>query len=350
MPVTLCDIISNIFLEAERMVKKFSIKVEFGRTSKKLSLDENYKKLTKKISKANKNLDKSSQKFIEITSKFPDFKIKNKNLVSSIKLKESVFGMLYANIEVNNRDMKLIIDTGAEKTTFTNEALESLSTDLKNNEAVEVGSAYDKKENMEIAMVKNILIGKTSAINIPVLVINKKHLMSEEDNENIVFDGILGWDVLRQLNFELDHREMELRIVSSYEDKGIKNLVKSNFPAVLVIDKDNKLRIFGIDTGATNSWLNEKLIQEDNLYVIDTEKKIGYGAHGKEETTVNIIKNYELSLNDLKISFKNIRTGFTGFLNDFEFDGVFGRDILKNNILKLDNSKGLIALKRNNIT
>jgi predicted aspartyl protease len=271
-------------------------------------------------------------------------RIENNSRCSIIKLRKNIIGMLAADIMVNNNNMTFIIDTGAEMTILKNDALVKGHI-KKANEKIEVSSFSNKMNEMEIAIADCITIDKVNVFNLPVLVMDVHQLsFSILGNEIFKFDGILGWDVLSQLDFEIDYKKMEFRIITFNAEVNIPNLIKSSFPTALVMDEHNKLRVFGLDTGARKSWISEGLIEKAGLDVVNIKEKMALGINGKEKTVVKIVKDYKIMINNTQISFENIGTGFTGFLYNFEFDGVLGIDIVKDNVLKVINSKGIVNL------
>lgn len=332
------------------MFNRYKSTVRYNKINQYVLNNDNYKEVVNSIIKANENLDKESLKFQEVIGKYPKSKLEKKDKDQVIKLKKHIFNMITCNIEINNNIITVIIDTGAEVSVLTDKALKNINVELNPEEKVEVGSSNGSKDEMQAALVGKVSIGDTNITNLPVLVIDGKQLsLSILGYKLFKVDGILGWDVLSKFDFEIDYRKLELRITQINEENGILNLVKSSFPAMLVTDKWGEIRTFGLDTGARNSWINEKLIKKAELIIRKNKKQKISGVHGKEIKIVNVVKEYEVMLKDTSISFENINTGYTKFLNNYEFDGVLGADILKDNIIRVINSKGIIMLGGDNV-
>lgn len=327
------------------MFNSYKSIVKHNKTSQYEINKDNYKKVIDKIISANQNLDIESQRFRDIIEKYPDSKIEKTDKNQVVKLKKLIFNMITCNLEINNKIVTVLIDTGAEVSAFTDRLLMSINAELKQEEKVKVGSSNGSKAEMQVALVSKISIGDTNIINLPVLAIDKKQLSFSILGYTLFkVDGILGWDVLSQLDFEVDYKKLELRIMQDIEEDSIANLVKSSFPVILLLDKYGEIRAFGLDTGARKSWLNKNLIEKAELVIRKNKKQKILGVHGKEIETVSIIKGYEVMLKDTSISFVNINTGYTKLLNNYEFDGVLGADVLKNNIVKIINSKGIVII------
>lgn len=294
--------------------------------------------MVNEVVNASEDLDESSKHFYQITSKFPRTSFENINEMSSIKFRRHEVGLIELNINVNENEMTFLFDTGAQITLMTNRALKKVNIENKANEKVEVGSSNSLKADMEIALVDKITIGKTKIFNLPVLVI-------DDNNLPVHFDGILGWDILSNLDFEIDVKNSELRIITYSDEEITPNLMKSSFPTVLVTDETNQIRTFGIDTGATRSWINEKLIDKASLKVVKIEEEERMGLHGKEKNQLKIIEELKIHIYDSVFTCDNIRTGRTILLNNYGFDGVIGSDVMKDNVVKVINSKGLFIIE-----
>jgi clan AA aspartic protease (TIGR02281 family) len=330
------------------MLNRYRFNIENTSQNQGLNFDDRYKGIVNKILEANQNLDIASQKYYGDIQKYPRPSLDYSILNSIIKLKKNILGMLLINVKVKNKKMKFLIDTGAEVTILTDEALSSVGISYDVNDKINVGSSNNQKSEINLALLDRIEIGGVNFLNLPVLVISEKKVSFSVFNIKLFkLDGILGWDVLKQLDFEIDYNKSKLRIIefNTWESESESNLIKSSFPTILVSDENENIKIFGLDTGSRKSWLNDNLVGTIGIKVVKQKKHKIIGAHGKDEETVNIIKEYKIKLSDKQLIFNNISTGFTGFLNNFEFDGVLGTEVFKNNIIKIINSKGIILIK-----
>lgn len=328
------------------MFNRYKSTVKFNKQDKFLTEYDRYHRVVDEVLKANQNLDAKTQKFMDTISEFPQFKVENKDEKSNIKIEKGILGLTTIEIFISNRKMRFLLDTGAQVSCLSYPSSITVESIRKANKKVEVGSANNNISEMEVALIDEVKIGKTKFFNLPVLILEENQLSFSLFGYKIFqFDGILGWDILSHLDFEIDYKNLEFRIVQSEEEDQIENLITSDFPTVLVIDEKDEIRTFGLDTGARKSWINDKLVEEAGLKILKEKKRKTVGIHGKEMNVVKVIQEYKTSLKDSLITLEKIETGFTGFLNGYELDGVFGSDILKDNIIRVINSKGILQLK-----
>jgi len=59
---------------------------------------------------------------------------------------------------------------------------------------------------------------------------------------------------------------------------------------------------------------------------------------------VSVVDAYGIYILDMHIKFKNIKTGETGLLNDSEFDGIIGHDVMRGKKVAFISSKNLFFI------
>lgn len=312
---------------------------------------QEYQSAILEVLDSNNIKDDDSIRFDEITSNFPAMKIKRSFEDSELILKRSKLGMYTAKIKVNGFECKVMIDTGAEISVFADNFLESIDIYWNVEDDIEVSSFNDTKDNMNVALVNNLQIGEVEISNCSVLVIGSNKLIFKPLGINIFeINGIIGWDILSKLDFEIDYRNRLFTVLCNSEEESGTPMITSSFPSILLSSTDNKPIVVGLDTGARKSWISEKTIDKFDLQVLGEKDKNIFGAHGKERVSLKIIKSFEVLWDGRLISFLNVRTGYTGFLNGYEYDCVVGNDLLNSYSIRVINSKSICRLCQNNIS
>ncbi len=294
-----------------------------------------------KIYKENSILDSDDLKYKNIISEFSDMIISNSGAEFKLKLSKSVLGFFSLNILVNGNRAKVLVDTGAETTVFSDRFLKNSQISWNSQHKVEVKSFNNSSSQVYLASIEKLAIKEISFENLPVIVL-------EDSNLRFAFfkvDGIIGWDVLSKFDFEINYKSRELvfNIDNNDNDVGVE-LINFSFPSVLLMDSDNELAVYGIDTGARKSWISDKIIEKYSLDVVSSKKVKYRGAGGKEIVDVRTIKEHYVNFGYYFICFNRIKTGYTKFLKGAEFDGVIGSDVLANSGIRFINSKNICML------
>lgn len=242
------------------------------------------------------------------------------------------FKMMFIQVYIDGSPYKFLLDTGAQMSCLSYK----LKDHILGQGIIEVGDASGVKENMTLGYTKEIDCLGLKIKNLPVLLLNEGQLSLNVLNRTVFsLDGIIGYDVLKHMDFELDYKN-QLFVRQSHKMTE-QNLIDTDFPVVMVNTHDHLL-YFGVDTGAKKSWISKELIEKLNLKVIKEKKKKVYGAHGRHEECVSVVSHLNLQLGQEEISFKGIETGFTCLVDDICLHGVLGLDVLKKHKLQVSHS------------
>lgn len=328
------------------MFKRNKSTIVISKEHKDINEYDNYDEIVEEIHNANVNLEPSAEKYNRIISEFPKMEIISSEKVSLYELKKNVLGMLTVEVFVNDKKRTFLLDTGAQVScTYLRHVVDDNEITVS-REKIEVGSAFGRKSEMEVCYAHSFEFCEMKILNLPMLVLNENQLSFSLFGKNILdVEGILGWDILKLLDFEIDYTNLSFKILNHIEKESASNFIKSDFPIVLVTDANDKILKFGIDTGSRKSWLNKNFVEKNNIDILHNKIKNVYGAHGFEKQAVHIIQEYKIKLNDKIIILKNVQTGFTGFLSGLELDGVLGIDVFKQTNLIIENSIGALYLE-----
>lgn len=299
---------------------------------------EDYNKYLEYIKKMNEKESESTKTFNEAVESFPEKHIEMNNQLGPWKLQSNVVGMTFIEVSYIGKLLRFFIDTGAMVSCIHEKHLH----DYEEVE-IPVGDSAGQFSLMSLTSLKEMSLLNVTLTNWPVLVLKGEQMSMKILSSLLDFDGIIGWDILRNIDFAIDFKLNELEIVTDHMI-GEKNLIPSDFPSALVMDESDGLHVFGIDTGARSSWLNHRVIKRLDLKVHKKIKKKYMTVHGVTYQWVQVIKNFKLSLFDKRITYNKIKTGETGLLNDSEFDGLLGFDIMKNNKVYFISSQNIFKI------
>lgn len=293
-----------------------------------------YNELINKIESASLTMSEASEEFYKTIADLPALKVIPTEGGVYV-LKKNIMGMLCVEVTVHEKKYDFLLDTGAEVSCISN-VFVNKGTTIKE---VSVGGADGLKKSMDLCAFDGIEVLGATFKNLPMLILEDQLSFSLLGQTIYKLDGIIGWDILSIFDFTISKDKLLIKASEALPTETF-NFPRSTFP-VITLEHQGKQRTFGFDTGAKRSWINENLIEKDRLKVKGYQNKKHFGAHGSYIQAVKVIKSYNLELIDHQISFKQLETGFTGLLNDYELDGVLGIDILKKFSIEISNSKGL---------
>lgn len=301
-----------------------------------------YHEAIQQIKRANEELSDNSKAFKAIMDDQPEMLVTRPLDDKVFHLNKHWLGMLFLDVRIGQESYRFLMDTGAQVSCI-GQHLKQHPHIKEINARIPVGDAGGYKSDMALCSIEQLSFCDVTVSKPLVLVLNPDQLRLALFGMTVFqLDGILGWDILKHLDFEVDLNRNLFFLTN--KENNLFNFPPSDFPLVLLTDEQDRLLKFGLDIGARKSWVSEHLIETCQLKVIGQKTKTMYGVNGKITSPTKIISSIQLKLGGHALHFKHIHTGFTGLLNDFELDGVLGIDVLKKHKLIVYNHQGVMEL------
>lgn len=160
-------------------------------------------------------------------------------------------GLIIIPITFNGVEKQFAFDTGAQHTVAYGWAKETLK---RTNKTITINSSSGLKSKMRFYKSGTIELGSRKITGHRILNAKKNDIFS-----CYRIDGILGVDIIKKLNWDIDYQKKTLIMYpSNYVPQHVKNMYvldfdfRSNRPYVYLKGKNNRLR-FLLDTGAGGS-------------------------------------------------------------------------------------------------
>lgn len=309
------------------------------------------KKNKKQISKVNEveeTVRKSGFLNIDKFDVYRQMNLKNQVMYTFLKkefklpLKRNISGLYLIPVTIRDKKFSFLLDTGAQISGIARHHVPKISDEIK--DGIELSSFGGKSKKMQSMICEHFQVGELLIQNLPLTVLDfDKYSLSSL----IGIDGILGWDILSMLDFEIDGKKKEFRVIETQEDVE-SNMLKASFPLMILRDFRNRHCVVGMDSGARISWLNLNYVKEMNLAIVDEGESLSYGVHGVEKFHFHLIKEARFKLESAFVVLKYAPTGKCDLYPGFEADAVFGNEIFKNRTLRVLNSKNYMCLTGGN--
>ena len=252
----------------------------------------------------------------------------------SIPMKRNLFGLLAIPVEVNQISCTFLLDTGAQISGLRSSCVKKVEA-MTAIGRIGIGSIGGKEKALSGCIVKQLRMGALQYHHMPMVILDEKDFAMRFGNIDLMgFDGIIGWDVLSQLDFEMDDIAKQFKVVKN----------KFRFPVFLCQKKNQEIALFGFDSGSKVSWLSDKFIEKEQLQIICEGHAMGFGVHGFEKLPMKIVEQLQVTLDRGAITLKDTMSGRCDLFNGFTFDGVFGNEIFKGRRIRLINSKQVVLL------
>lgn len=259
-----------------------------------------------------------------------------------LPMKRSVTGLYMIPVITAGRKYRFVLDSGAQISGVRQDLLAQINA-KKMFADLSIGSIGGTKKAMAAYLLEDIRIGALSLYQFPVISLEPPRI-SPVNRGFYLFDGIIGWDILSQLDFEIDDVAKVWKVVDNHYSFAYPNMVKAIFPLLLVKDSKGNLLKMGLDTGARCGWVNKEHMTAFGYSLSQEAEMYGYGVHGFEEMRIQLIKEMDLYLYKAHIHLRYVHTGDTNIFAEMPFDGILGNEIFRNRRIRFINSKEMVLL------
>lgn len=255
----------------------------------------------------------------------------------TLKLRQNIFGIYLINVHISGNDYEFILDTGASISGLLAKHVEAFK--LEKIGSLPIASAGGTINDTGVFCIPRMFIGGLELLNQPVAQLNDADFNFGPINKQIMhFDGIIGWDILKNFDFSIDNANMLFKCLKQTNTGLPQNLIGSSIPVMIVKDENNKDVVFGLDSGAHISWLNENFVTKAALQVTGNKPSFQLGVMGMEMVNIKIIRRCHYKLFDKEIVLKNTRTGVTMISQNCYLDGIMGNEIFEDHEVVFKNS------------
>ena len=261
-----------------------------------------------------------------------------------LPMRRNLFGLLTIPVIVNHHTCTFIIDTGAQISGIKELKAKELGL-LQSKASLSIGSVGGKQQQLKGLQAQNLRFGAIEYHNKAMIALDANDFSLRFANIDLLsFDGILGWDILSTLDFEMDDIAKTFQVFKNRFQLSYPNMIKGSFPLFLTKTKKGEIAVYGFDSGSKNSWIGLDAIHKFGYHITDEITALGMGVHGAEKMEMKIVGEIQLKLYKAQIKLKNTGTGRVALFDGFTFDGVLGNEIFKGRRLRIVNSKQMVLI------
>lgn len=262
----------------------------------------------------------------------------------TLPLSHNVFGLFTIPVYINQRRCTFIIDTGAQISGLKAGKMKDLFI-RKTKGSLSIGSIGGTNKKMQGLCANTFQIGAIEFFNLAMIALDGEDFSLRLGKFDLFgFDGILGWDILSQFDFEIDDIKKEFRVLKNHLKITHPNMIVGGFPCFVMHMEGYDSALFGFDSGSKRSWIGEHAISTYCLEVGQEGTAMGFGVHGLEKMELKIVKEVVCYLDKAKITLKNTMTGRTNLFDTFSFQGVLGNEIFTGRRIRFINSANMVLI------
>ena len=264
----------------------------------------------------------------------------------------STVGTPLVPVRIGRKVYNFWLDTGSSMTMLASDIARDLNIAPLVPDTLEIVTSTGRvKANP--ALIPQLEIGQLVVQNAPAMVVEESMMQireprAVEQSLHVKIDGIIGFDIIRQLDLEVDYSENSLRLrnpATSRPDAD-RNMFWVGLPVVRLTSTDGIPLHFGLDTGAQLSFVTETLLDKLQLQTARIESRRVGGLGGEISLRAPVLPDLRVLVRGLPILFRGAFVRAPVYQVLASLDGVLGGDIWNSGIVRIDMTNGVFAIRR----
>lgn len=255
-------------------------------------------------------------------------------------------------VKIHDKVYNFWLDTGSSLTMLASDVASELSIHPIVSDTLEIVTSTGRV-SAQPALIPKLILGPLTVENAPTMIVEETMMRMPEPRTVgrfplVKIDGIIGFDIIRQLDLELDYSDgvLNLRDPSRSRPESDRNMFWIGLPVVR-IDTDNGLPLhFGLDTGAQLTFVTETLLDKLQLSPARTENRRVGGLGGEISLRAPVMPDLRVYVRRFPIIFRGAFVRAPVYQVLASLDGVLGGDVWSSGIVRIDATNGVFAIRR----
>jgi predicted aspartyl protease len=273
---------------------------------------------------------------------------------SSTRLSMSVsaVGTPLVPVRIRGKVYNFWLDTGSSLTMLASDVANDLNITPLEQDTLEIVTSTGRVKASP-AMIPQLEIGQLVVQNAPTMIVEESMMrMTEpkqiEQSTHVKIDGIIGFDIIRQMDLEVDYGEnsMRLRNPAISKPDADRNMFWVGLPVIRLMSTDGVPLHFGLDTGAQLTFVTETLLDKLQMEAARIESRRVGGLGGEVSLRAPVLPDLEVLVRGFPILFKGAVVRAPVYQVLASLDGVLGGDIWNSGIVRIDMTNGVFAVRR----
>ncbi len=264
----------------------------------------------------------------------------------------SAVGTPLVPVRIDGKEYNFWLDTGSSLTMLASDVARDLNITPLVPDTLEIVTSTGRvKANP--ALIPELQVGQMVVRNAPTMIVQEAMMeMREarpiEESLQVKIDGIIGFDIIRQLDLEVNYGESSLRLrnpATSRRDAD-RNMFWVGLPIIRLMSEDGIALHFALDTGAQLTFVTETLLDRLQLEAPRIESRRVGGLGGEISLRAPVLPDLTVLVRGFPILFKGAVVRAPVYQVLASLDGVLGGDVWNSGIVRIDMTNGIFEIRR----
>jgi predicted aspartyl protease len=269
-----------------------------------------------------------------------------------VQMTMSPVGTPLVPVKINNRTYNFWLDTGSSLTMLASDVAADLGITPLRQDTLEIVTSTGRVA-AQPALISQLTIGPLVVQNAPTMLVSEAMMQMPEPQTmarmpQVKIDGIIGFDIIRQLDLELDYNDgfLRLRDPATSRPDANRNMFWIGLPVIVIHTSDGEPLHFGLDTGAQLTFVTETLLDKLQLSPARIESRRVGGLGGELSLRAPVMPDLKVYVRGFPILFKGAFVRAPVYQVLASLDGVLGGDVWNSGIVRIDVTNGVFAIRR----
>ncbi|HMI49109.1 MAG TPA: aspartyl protease family protein [Gemmatimonadaceae bacterium] len=269
----------------------------------------------------------------------------------SLQLGITAVGTPTVRVRINGKEYDFWLDTGSSMTVLSSRVAADARVPIVSPDTLNIGT-FQGVAPVRPAIVKRLEIGPIVFGNTPAIVMDAGLMRIKSTAEGVTgaglrVDGIIGWDIIRQLDITMDYEEETITIEqparAGTNGTAFQNLVWLGKPLVQVTTTSGGTFHFTLDTGAQATFLNAAILERMGV-VTETRGGRVFGFNKTGGKTERVIPALTLGIAGVSFRLERVIVYGPSLTSLINTDGILGSDIARFGKIRIDATNGVFSV------
>jgi clan AA aspartic protease (TIGR02281 family) len=272
--------------------------------------------------------------------------------LTRLTMSMSAVGTPLVPVTIAGKEYNFWLDTGSSLTMLASDVARDLGIEPLVADTLEIVTSTGRVKASP-ALVPQLQIGQLVVKNAPTMIVDQSMMQMREPRPidraaPVKIDGIIGFDIIRQLDLEMDYGEATIRLrnPTTARHDTERNMFWVGLPVVKLTSTDGIPLHFGLDTGAQVTFVTETLLDKLQLSPARTESRRVGGLGGEISLRAPVLPDLKVLVGNFPIMFRGAVVRAPVYQVLASLDGVLGGDVWNSGIVRIDMTNGIFAVRR----
>ena len=269
----------------------------------------------------------------------------------TVQMSVSAVGTPLIPVQIGPQEFHFWLDTGSSMTMLASDVANALGVTPLVSDTLEIVTSTGRIV-AQPGLIREMQIGQLTLRNVPTMIVDEMMMRMREpkpigQGPHVKIDGIIGFDIIRQLDIELNYTDATLRLrdpVYSSKTRD-RNMFWVGLPVVQLTSTGGIPLHFALDTGSQLTFVTESMLDKLNIQATRVESRRVGGLGGEISMRAPVLADLRVRLRGFPILFRGAVVRAPVYQVLAALDGVLGGDIWGTGAVRIDVTNGIFGVR-----